>query len=78
MFNAAGRKKSARCDIPLSEKTAFIGELSLAGEIRQVSKMQQRIKTAFAMGFEQVIAPDKQENLIYADNIKDLVAKVFG
>ena len=69
---------SARCDIPLSEKTAFIGELSLAGEIRQVSKMQQRIKTAFAMGFEQVIAPDKQENLIYADNIKDLVAKVFG
>ena len=46
---------SARTSIPLSESTAIIGELSLAGEIRPVQKIKQRVKTALSLGFEKIL-----------------------
>ena len=49
---------SARTDIPAPERTAFIGEISLAGEIRPVSRLKQRIKAAEALGFERVAGPE--------------------
>ena len=49
---------SARTDIPSPEKMAFTGEISLAGEIRPVSRLKQRIKAAEALGFERVAGPE--------------------
>ncbi|MBQ6567809.1 MAG: DNA repair protein RadA, partial [Treponema sp.] len=42
---------SARSDLPLKESTAIVGELSLAGEIRPVTKLKDRVKAARELGF---------------------------
>ena len=69
---------SARTDIAVDAQTAVIGELSLAGEIRPVSKAKQRIKTAQNMGFSTVIAPEKCDGARKAGDIKELIAALFG
>lgn len=69
---------SARTDIALPEKTAVLGELSLAGEIRPVSKLKQRVKTAKELGFTKLIVPEKEPGAVTVDNIKSLVKSLFG
>lgn len=44
-------------DRPLSLGLAFIGEVGLLGEVRQVKGMEKRIKEAKKLGFEKVIGP---------------------
>lgn len=70
---------SARADLPLPEKTAVVGELSLAGEIRPVRGIRQREKTAESLGFTTVIAPKteagKSQNLV--DDVKSLIRILF-
>ncbi len=68
---------SARTDIPLPEKTVVVGELSLAGEVRPVTKLKQRIKTAKEMGFEKAIAPSKEEGSVAVESIQSLVKALF-
>jgi DNA repair protein RadA/Sms len=46
---------SAAKDIPLSQTTAAIGEISLAGEIRGVTQSPQRTTEAKRLGFDVVI-----------------------
>lgn len=41
---------------PVKDKTLFIGEIGLLGEIRQVSHMERRIKEAQRLGFEHIIS----------------------
>ena len=48
---------SARTDIPARKNEAFIGELSLAGEIRPVRRLKPLIKTAQSLGFTQLYVP---------------------
>ena len=48
---------SARTGIPLPARTAIIGEVSLAGEVRPVGHTRGRTKAAFDLGYERVIAP---------------------
>ncbi len=48
---------STRTDIPVPKDSAFVGELSLAGEIRPVRRMPARIKTAKSMGFNKIFCP---------------------
>lgn len=69
---------SARTDIPLPEKTCVVGELSLAGEIRPVTKLKQRIKASKELGFENIIAPEKENGAIGVDSVKGLVKSIFG
>ncbi len=69
---------SARTDIPLDSKTSVFGELSLAGEIRPVSKAKQRIKTAVSLGFTNVICPEQEENSVKIQSLKELVKNTFG
>lgn len=52
---------SARTDIPPAKNAAFIGELSLAGEIRPVRKLTPRIKTAKSLGFSTFYTPQAAE-----------------
>jgi DNA repair protein RadA/Sms len=42
---------SAAKDVPLASTTAAIGEISLAGEIRQVTQATQRASEAVRLGF---------------------------
>lgn len=46
---------------PLPPGTVAIGEIGLTGEIRPVSRMEQRIKEAKRVGFENVIYPWKKD-----------------
>ncbi|HCA19224.1 MAG TPA: DNA repair protein RadA, partial [Treponema sp.] len=69
---------SARTDVPLGEKTAVVGELSLAGEIRPVTKLRQRVKTARELGFSKVIAPSAEDSALAVDSIKSLVKALFS
>jgi DNA repair protein RadA/Sms len=68
---------SARADLPLPEKTAVVGELSLAGEIRPVTKLKQRVKAAKEMGYTTTLAPSKEEGALAAENIKELIKALF-
>ncbi|MBQ5470605.1 MAG: DNA repair protein RadA [Treponema sp.] len=69
---------SARNDIALPVGTAVFGELSLAGEIRPVPKLKQRIKTAEGLGFTKLYSPDKGENAVSVSSIKELLNKIFS
>ncbi len=48
---------SARTGLALQPKLAMAGEISLAGEVRPIRRMQSRAKAANAMGFTSVIGP---------------------
>ncbi|MDD7416666.1 MAG: ATPase domain-containing protein [Spirochaetales bacterium] len=69
---------SARTGISFPEKTAVVGELSLAGEIRAVSKLKQRIKNATSLGFSTVITPEKEDSSIAVTDVKQMIKKLFG
>jgi DNA repair protein RadA/Sms len=57
-------------DMPISAKIAFSGEVGLSGEIRPVTRIEQRISEAAKMGFEQI--------LISKYNLKGLDLKRFS
>lgn len=44
-------------DAPLSSHDVMIGEIGLTGEVRSVSKLEQRIKEADKLGFTRCIVP---------------------
>lgn len=67
---------SARTDIVVKNGTAVFGELSLAGEIRPVTKSKQRIKAAEGLGFSQVISPADDDSKGISD-IKTLIKTIF-
>lgn len=45
----------------------FIGEIGLTGEVRGVSRVEQRLKEAKQMGFRRIILPDKNVKRFYDD-----------
>lgn len=47
---------------PLSVKSAFIGEVSLVGDIRDVSRMDTRLRELASYGFSNVIIPKKPKS----------------
>ena len=67
---------SARTDIPVKNGTAVFGELSLAGEIRPVTKTKQRTKAAEGLGFTQILSPSDESNNGISD-IKTLIKTIF-
>ncbi|MBP5793529.1 MAG: DNA repair protein RadA, partial [Spirochaetaceae bacterium] len=69
---------SARTDLPCPEATALAGEISLAGEIRPVSRLKQRVKTAQNLGFSRVLAPEKSPETVYVTDIKSLIKELFA
>lgn len=69
---------SARTDLALTSDTVIVGELSLAGEIRPVARLKQRIKTALDLGFSAVLVPEKENGARQVSDIKALVKALFG
>ena len=52
---------SSNMDIPLDSGTCLAGEVGLAGEIRPVSRLDQRIQEAQKLGFRRIIIPAGQQ-----------------
>ncbi|HWR18703.1 MAG TPA: DNA repair protein RadA [Clostridia bacterium] len=48
---------SALFDAPLPFSTAFIGELSLTGEVRGVSRIEKRVQECYRLGFTNIVLP---------------------
>ena len=69
---------SARTDIPVGENTVILGELSLAGEIRPVYRLKQRIKTARELGFRNVYVPEDEAQAIKVLTVRELVKQLFS
>ena len=44
-------------DVPINENAIAFGEIGLAGEIRSVSHVQQRVSEAVRLGFSKIIIP---------------------
>ena len=48
---------SSLLDKAIDQRVAFVGEVGLAGEVRTVPHIEQRIKEAAKLGFSESIAP---------------------
>jgi len=48
---------SSNIDIPINHKICFAGEVGLTGEIRAVSRIEQRISEAAKLGFQRIYVP---------------------
>ena len=60
---------SALFDAPLPSTTAYIGELSLTGEVRGVSRIEKRVQECYRLGFTNIVLP-KTDVKIKADGAK--------
>lgn len=49
---------SSNFDLVISPKTAFIGEVGLSGEIRTVTRIDQRVSEAQKLGFQTIYVPE--------------------
>ena len=52
---------SSNMDIAIEQGICLTGEVGLAGEIRQVNRIEQRIAEAERLGFKKIIIPDGQK-----------------
>lgn len=48
-------------DIPIDRKICLTGEVGLSGEVRPVSRLEQRISEAARLGFDQILIPKHQK-----------------
>jgi DNA repair protein RadA/Sms len=78
---------SSNLDIPVSKEFCFAGETGLSGEIRPVSRIEQRIREASKMGFKKIYISKYHRNLsmkgieidvVYVGKIENLVRSLFG
>jgi DNA repair protein RadA/Sms len=73
-------------DIPVDGGICFTGEVGLTGEIRPVTRTDQRISEARKLGFEKIVIPRFTKGvaeqpgieLIAVKNVEELVRTLFG
>lgn len=74
---------SSRLNKPLPSKLVSFGELSLAGEVRNVPFLDRKLKAAADLGFDLVISPyikNKKSNkeTVYVKSIKSALVSALG
>jgi DNA repair protein RadA/Sms len=77
---------SSYFDVHVPKSICFAAELSLSGEIRTVSRVEQRIAEAQKLGFSHIVISSQYNNLTHVDGIKvvtlsrvdQLVKMLFG
>jgi DNA repair protein RadA/Sms len=78
---------SSNLDIPIAREVCFSGETGLSGEIRPVSRIEQRIREASKMGFRKIFISKYQRNIsskapeieiIQVGKIEHLVKSLFS
>ncbi len=70
---------SSSTDIAIPREACFAGEIGLSGEIRPVSRIEQRIGEAEKLGFRQIFIPKQNAKGLHMDKYKikiHLVSKV--
>ncbi|MCW5907167.1 MAG: DNA repair protein RadA [Chitinophagales bacterium] len=74
-------------DIPVSSKIAFAAEVGLSGEVRAVSRVDQRISEADKLGFEKIFISKFNQKLdvkkfnieiVSISRVQQLVEELFG
>lgn len=77
---------SSNFDVAVSRKTVFIGEVGLSGEIRTVTRIEQRVAEAEKLGFDVAVIPkgnlkgikDKFSiNIIEVGKIEEMLRYIF-
>lgn len=74
---------SATKDRPIESGVLVLGEVGLGGELRSVSRLEQRIKEAEKLGFKKVIIPKSRVQfrssleLMQVKNLNEVVEKLF-
>jgi DNA repair protein RadA/Sms len=78
---------SSNLDIPIGREVCFAGEMGLSGEIRPVSRIEQRIREASKMGFTKIYISKYHRNIslkdskievIQAGKIENLIKSLFA
>lgn len=79
---------SSNIDAALPHDTVFAGEVGLSGEIRAVSRIEQRISEAEKLGFRQIFIPTGNKKAItqkpahievrFASKVSDICRALFG
>ncbi len=78
---------SSNLDIPIGSEVCFAGETGLSGEIRPVSRIDQRIREASKMGFRKIYISGYQKNItsngsdieiVQVNKIENLVRALFS
>jgi DNA repair protein RadA/Sms len=78
---------SSNLDIPIGREICFTGETGLSGEIRPVSRIEQRIREASKMGFKKIYISRFHKNLsvkgldievVQVGKIENLVKSLFS
>ena len=74
-------------DISVSSKTAFAAEVGLSGEVRAVSRVDQRISEADKLGFEKIFVSKFNQKIdtkkfnieiVYLSKVQQLMEELFG
>lgn len=77
---------SSYTDLPIDGRIAAIGEVGLAGELRNVSNLSQRLSEVRRLGFSTCIVPKQKHgkelavdglDIVQADNVSDAIRKVL-
>lgn len=79
---------SSNIDAALPKDTVFAGEVGLSGEIRAISRIEQRISEAEKLGFKQIFIPTGNRKALtkkpthievkFASKISDICRVLFG
>ncbi len=79
---------SSNIDIPISSKTCFAAEVGLSGEIRPVTRVEQRVSEAEKLGFDTIVisrlnlkaatSVAKNIRLVPVSKIEDVFRHLFG
>lgn len=78
---------SSNIDIAVDHKICFAGEVGLTGEIRAVSRIEQRIAEAAKLGFHKIFVPKLNKGfdaskfkieILKADRVEQVFKHIFG
>lgn len=69
---------SSYLDTAIPAQTCFSGEIGLSGEVRPVSRMEQRVAEAQRLGYEHIYALSNSKQAKQAKNIQELVRQIGG
>lgn len=79
---------SSNLDIAIEKSICMAGEVGLSGEIRPISRIEQRIKEAEKLGFKKIIIPeynfkqlvkkDGEIEIVHVKRIEDAFRCLFG
>ncbi len=77
---AAAALASSALDVPLPQDCVVFGEISLAGDIRPVGRMEGRMREAAKLGFGRALAPQAASGLgfpvVGASRLTDVVRRI--